>query len=482
LNPRPHDPCGVEDAAGNLLGQALTASARHLAFGIARVQFNQQVAYFAKHITDEVAAGRLTPEQGILALVQEQHNLLNQSRILQQNRHGAITGTAKARRLSMLPQPAATPDPERLLRAAHQQNLKVTRPNSAPPSSPSPVNNLRMVPREHWPQELPAPEEPGFYIVPKSVSAEKLQAQLFPSPNPNVIAKFKSLNPLEDVVKAGSMIVLSHPDNQQCTYEESLLMETAHIVSMALAPLTVEEADFFAQHYEVIRRTLSDGSKVIGVGTAMAANHLDGIKAALKDIEALHISTIETNGSLNSKAFKKRRAELLQRLDGQLTGLTKKVIGLPDHPNLKIALGIEHPHLVHRWRKAGGIGQPPGYATHIQGVVKASQYVKYGGWIGTAVAGGASAMKVQDVCTNENAEECEKIKFTETGSFLGGAVGSAVGASTASTICVALGVSSAGIGGALCGIVVAGAGSFTVGYMGEKGGEIAGELIYEKTR
>jgi len=30
--------------------------------------------------------------------------------------------------------------------------------------------------------------------------------------------------------------------------------------------------------------------------------------------------------------------------------------------------------------------------------------------------------------------------------------------------------------------VVAGAGSFTVGYMGEKGGEIAGELIYEKTR
>ena len=76
----------------------------------------------------------------------------------------------------------------------------------------------------------------------------------------------------------------------------------------------------------------------------------------------------------------------------------------------------------------------------------------------------------------------EKIKFTETGSFLGGAVGSAVGASTASIICVALGVSSAGIGGALCGIVVAGAGSFTVGYMGEKGGEIAGELIYEKTR
>lgn len=482
MSSRQHDLCDVQDAAGNLLGQALTIGNRHLAFGIARVQFHQQVAYFAKQITEEVADGRLTPQQGINALAQEQRNLLIQSRALQQNRHGTLTGAARTPHLSMLPHAAASPDPHRLLRAVRQQNLRVTRLNSAPLSSVHPVNDLRFFPREHWPQELPAPEEPGFYIVPKSLSAEKLQAQLFPSPNPNVIAKFKSLNQLDDVVKAGTLIVLSDPDNQQCTYEESLLMETAHIVSTALAPLTVEEADFFAQHYEVIRRTLSDGSKVIGVGTAMAANHLDGIKAALKDIEELHTSTIKANGSLNSKAFKKRRAGLLQRLDGQLTGLTKRAIGLPDYPNLKIALGIEHPHRVHRWRKAGGIGQTPGYSTHIQGVVKASQYIKYGGWIGTAVGGGASAMKVQDVCTNGSAEACKKVKYTEAGSFLGGAVGSAVGASAASTICVAIGVSTAGIAGVLCGVLVAGAGSFTIGSVGEKGGEIAGELIYEKIR
>lgn len=482
MSSRQHDLCDVQDAAGNLLGQALTIGNRHLAFGIARVQFHQQVAYFAKQITEEVADGRLTPQQGINALAQEQRNLLIQSRALQQNRHGTLTGAARTPHLSMLPHAAASPDPHRLLRAVRQQNLRVTRLNSAPLSSVHPVNDLRFFPREHWPQELPAPEEPGFYIVPKSLSAEKLQAQLFPSPNPNVIAKFKSLNQLDDVVKAGTLIVLSDPDNQQCTYEESLLMETAHIVSTALAPLTVEEADFFAQHYEVIRRTLSDGSKVIGVGTAMAANHLDGIKAALKDIEELHTSTIKANGSQNSKAFKKRRAGLLQRLDGQLTGLTKRAIGLPDYPNLKIALGIEHPHRVHRWRKAGGIGQTPGYSTHIQGVVKASQYIKYGGWIGTAVGGGASAMKVQDVCTNGSAEACKKVKYTEAGSFLGGAVGSAVGASAASTICVAIGVSTAGIAGVLCGVLVAGAGSFTIGSVGEKGGEIAGELIYEKIR
>jgi len=480
LSSRQHDLCDVQDVAGNLLGQALTIGNRHLAYGIARVQFHQQVAYFAKRITEQVADGRLTAQQGIDALAQEQRNLLNQSRALQQNRHGALTDTARTRRLSMLPHAAANPDPQRLLRAVHQQNLKMTRLNSAPLSSAHPVNDLRFFPREHWPQELPAPEEPGFYIVPKSMPAEKLQARLFPSPNPNVIARFKSLNPLEAMVKAGTLIVLSDPDNQQCTYEESLLMETAHIVSMALAPLTVEEADFFAQHYEVIRTTLSDGSKVIGVGTAMAANHLDGIKTVLRDLETLHVRTFEGKGS--TQAFLSERKTLLARLDIQLNFLTKRAIGSPDHPNLKAALGIDTSNLVHRWRKAGAISRIPGYATHIQGVVKASQYVKYGGWIGTTVSGGASAMKVQDVCTNGSAEACEKVKYTEAGSFFGGAIGSALGAAAAPAICVAIGVTSAGVGGVLCGVLAAGAGSFTGGYIGENRGERAGERIYERIR
>ena len=180
----------------------------------------------------------------------------------------------------------------------------------------------------------------------------------------------------------------------------------------------------------------------------MAANHLDGIKTILKDIENLHTNTLEANGSLNSKKFKKQRARLLKNLDGQLTKLTKKTIGLPDYPNLKTALGIDHPHLVHRWRKAGGIGQIPGYATHVQAVTNASQYVKYGGWIGTAVGGSASVMKVQDVCRNGSTEACQKVKFTETGSFFGGLGGGIITGAminlTAATICVGVGVPTGG--------------------------------------
>ncbi|MFW0756983.1 hypothetical protein ACN1C3_19990, partial [Pseudomonas sp. H11T01] len=167
-----------------------------------------------------------------------------------------------------------------------------------------------------------------------------------------------------------------------------------------------------------------------------------------------------------------------------LTALTKKGIGFPDHPNLKTALGIATPNLVHRWRKAGAAGQIPGYATHIEGVTKAAQYVKYGGWIGTAVGGGASALKVQGVCAEGNAETCEKVKFTEAGSFVGGIAGGAtagliLSGSTAGTICVALGAPTAGLGALACGLVVVGLGSYAAGDGGGELGKAIGERIYE---
>ena len=44
------------------------------------------------------------------------------------------------------------------------------------------------------------------------------------------------------------------------------------------------------------------------------------------------------------------------------------------------------------------IGEIPGYATHMGEVSKAAKYLKYGGCIGIALTGTASAMKVQEVC------------------------------------------------------------------------------------
>ncbi|WP_297841378.1 hypothetical protein [Pseudomonas sp.] len=129
---------------------------------------------------------------------------------------------------------------------------------------------------------------------------------------------------------------------------------------------------------------------------------------------------------------------------------------------------------------------PPGYATHLAGVTKAAKYLKYGGYVGIAIGGGASYMKVQDVCTAGDAEACRKVKYTEGGNFIG-TVGGGVFSSLAlvgstGAICAALGVPTMGMGTLACGIVVVGVGAFAGGTIGGGGGEFAGEYIYEKTQ
>ncbi|WP_166359201.1 hypothetical protein [Pseudomonas akapageensis] len=333
----------------------------------------------------------------------------------------------------------------------------------------------------------PEPQEPGFYVVPKSTTRDQLEATLFTERNPAVMRKFKSLNPNLSDVKAGSMIVLSDPDNLQCTREEALLMEAAARTNDALKPLSAEESDFMVRHRHEIETFLAQGSTSIGIGEAMFAKNLEDVKTVLSEIEALHQRTFQADGHLRSPKFFAERKRLLAKLNTNMTALTRKGIGFPDHPNLKSALGISSRSLVHRWTKAGAAKQIPGYATHIEGVAKAVKVVKYGGWIGTAIGGGASYLKVQDVCAAGNAEACERVKFTEVGSFAGGVVGGAVvglalTAPTIAGLCVGLGIPTGGVATLVCGVVVVGAASFTGGAFGGSFGESAGEIIYEQAR
>jgi uncharacterized Zn-binding protein involved in type VI secretion len=329
-----------------------------------------------------------------------------------------------------------------------------------------------------------AAQEPGFYIVPKSTTREQLEASLFTLRDPAVMGKFKLLNPNLGDIKAGSMIVLSDPSNYQCTREDALLMDVAAKTNQILETLSPEEADFMVQHRDVIQTFLTYGSNAIGIGASIFKNNLDNVGNALRDIEALQKNTLQRDGHLRSPTFFAERQRLLAQLNSHMTALTRKGIGFPDHINLKKMLEISSQSLVHLWTEASPGGQIPGHATHLEGVAKASKYVKYGGWVGTAVGGGASAVKVQGVCTAGDAEACKKVKFTEGGSFIGGIVGGSAagvifGAGTTGIICAALGVPTAGAGTLICGLVVVGAGSLATGYALGKTGEITGEIIYE---
>ena len=82
----------VSSAAGKLGSQASTLGVRHIKDGILRLQFNREVAYYAKRIVDDVSLGKKSPEQGLLDIENEQRSLLNQSIEIAQKGVGAIAG------------------------------------------------------------------------------------------------------------------------------------------------------------------------------------------------------------------------------------------------------------------------------------------------------------------------------------------------------------------------------------------------------
>ncbi|MCK8688051.1 PAAR domain-containing protein, partial [Pseudomonas umsongensis] len=93
---------------------------------------------------------------------------------------------------------------------------------SAEPTAPV-ASTQPAVPRQSGfaPSSHPAPAafnkadlpEPGFYVVPNSMTREQLEAALFPSRQHATMSKFQALNPDRSDLKAGSMIVLSDPSN-----------------------------------------------------------------------------------------------------------------------------------------------------------------------------------------------------------------------------------------------------------------------------
>ena len=69
----------VSAAAGKLGSQASTLGVKHIKNGTLRLQFNREVAYYAKSIVNDVSLGNKSVEQGLKELKDEQNSLLSQS-------------------------------------------------------------------------------------------------------------------------------------------------------------------------------------------------------------------------------------------------------------------------------------------------------------------------------------------------------------------------------------------------------------------
>jgi hypothetical protein len=205
----------------------------------------------------------------------------------------------------------------------------------------------------------------------------------------------------------------------------------------------------------------------------------------LLEVDQLHKQQFAKFGHLNSPEFFASRQKLLRQLDRQLkAAFLNKRLNLGPYERLRRDLKISTKSLVHHWSKAGGPGQIPGYATHLDEVAKVAKYLQYGGAVGTAIGDGASYLNVQEVCRFGETAECKKIRLTEAGNFTGGIAGGAVGAklgtSAALAVCGVFSVVSAGVGVPVCGLVLVGGGSLAGGMAGGVAGETVGEMIYDQ--
>lgn len=327
--------------------------------------------------------------------------------------------------------------------------------------------------------------EPGFYIVPRSLSFSQVLVRLNGEHAALPISRLQRLNPtFEQGFKAGEIFVIGDPDNgHACTREEAQLMAAAQRAREAMTDLGQEEADFMMRNQAEIASLLGDASLSMGVAQAMMAKGLQDLEATLREIERLHQREFAQHGHLKSANFFASRKQLFTRLSAQLkVGLLNKHMDLGSHETLRRDLGISSKSLVHHWSKAGGPGQIPGYATYLDKVARMAKYLKYGGHISIGLGGASSYLKVQEVCRAGETEACKKIRVTEAASFSaalgGGMLGGTMTGRAGLKLCVRLGP----VGGTICSLALTGAGSWAGSVIGMSLGENVGELLYDFSR
>ena len=69
------------------------------------------------------------------------------------------------------------------------------------------------------------------------------------------------------------MIMLSDPNNFQCSKEEQQLLEAAALTHDAINPLGAADADFMMRHREQIQSFLAHSSTAVGAGETMLATN-----------------------------------------------------------------------------------------------------------------------------------------------------------------------------------------------------------------
>lgn len=331
----------------------------------------------------------------------------------------------------------------------------------------------------------------GFTIIPYGGTTEAWQRLLF-TENPPAGAKelFATLNGPDERYKAGSIMLVVDPNKQNS--EQIAHMQAAKArVDAALAPLSIQQANFLFKHKDTIEMfaaaasTASDTYGYSGQATEAAKGYFEQVEKIFVEIEKTYKNQYITSGTLIGEQFFVERRRLFGQLDSVLKMFMKHRFMFNEYTDLKSALGLSSRSITHRWNETG-VSDIEGYATHIEKLAKYVKLMETAGKIGLGLSALDTAAKITEACTV--GRDCAKTSFTSIGEFAGSLAGGALASriiqsSAASSIfAVVLGaatIEAGGTGALLCTIGVSGG----IAYGSDKAlsavGEYSGELLYK---
>lgn len=333
-------------------------------------------------------------------------------------------------------------------------------------------------------------EDVFFFVIDVPMTIDKLMSLLYAAPSAATRKHFLHvnghINPAN--LRPGQLVVVTPAEPTQCTELEAQFAQMAQDLDNVRQQVNVPDAEaakVLSQHYDLLSFAEANASGAVGTFATTYGVRVKHVAQILREIELLYVNTYNRYGSLNDQSFYAQRAAKFRQLDAALGSLVRGNVLDSGNARMKRALGLSTKSAVHHWRRQNGAAHSlPGFEKHHQRVGRLATRLKWLGYVGIGLDGYYSYSQIQEACTSGNSDPaCTKRKFTEGGRFAGSTVGGAAGGfASAYGVCnLILGLPSGGTSLLWCGILAGGGGALLGGSLGAKGGQEAGEMVYEKT-
>lgn len=319
--------------------------------------------------------------------------------------------------------------------------------------------------------------EPGFVVVRKLTPRAELKRRLLPGAPADIDAMFERLNGhLNDTVLPGSLVVLSDPENLQCTAEEAALLDQARRAQEIIQQLEPAQAQAMVDHWGAMVE-LSKGLDSASTNLGIASSGLSQLTSATAKVLDELAQAYETG----SAYVRDRAPALWQRFETQAQHWIDQPFPLADAAqDLKARIGVATDQAVHTVQQALEGFPEFRLPTVAEGIRRAGSLAKTmdaANYLAIALDYTATDLRVETACREAAlSEECRRVKFVEYGGLGGRTAGGWAGGQLG-RMCLAIGINPLSLS---CAVAISGTGAYGGMLVGDEIGKWMGEVIYEQ--